>query len=78
VPTGVPDVGEERKKRPIRLSLVFKKNPAFKNYSFFSWLADRAFKHGKISPVKSTGRPKTHDDNYDHITKKAVDVKRAL
>jgi hypothetical protein len=28
--------------------------------------------------VKSTGRPKTYDHNYDHIIKKVADAKRAL
>ena len=55
-----------------------KKYPACRHKSFFSRLATRSFEHGKISPVKSPGRPQTYGDDYEHIIKQVVDTKRAL
>ena len=54
------------------------KYPACRHKSFFTRLATRSFEHGKISPVKSPGRPQTYDEDYDHIIKQVVDAKRAL
>ena len=55
-----------------------KKYPACRHKSFFTRLATRSFEHGKISPVKSPGRPQTYDEDCDHIMKQVVDAKRAL
>ena len=60
------------------ISGLKKKYPACRHKSFFTRLATRSFEHGKISPVKSPGRPQTHGDDYDHIIKQVVDAKRAL
>ena len=55
-----------------------KKYPACRHKSFFTRLTTRSFEHGKISPMKSPGRPQTYDEDYDHIIKEVVDAKRAL
>jgi hypothetical protein len=67
-----------KKKADSPIPALKKKYPACNHPSFFSRLANRSYEHGKISPVKQPGRPKTYDEDYDHIIKQVVDAKRAL